>query len=205
MSGERQRKGAERARVRWRTTVWRGVDSLSAVVAYHITNFACKCIYYAILLYKTTWLYDRQAEPVLVIGTQMQDILATEISLVPISFFIVQENATSLTITGSDFEDNLSAWTDDHLCRPDLYEQIVLLLRLEVGDILGFVVATRQPFPVTRVGFVDRTQGSAKPAFNKINLRSIGHKITHLLPEERGLPRYQCRRSPCLRHPNVEA
>ena len=98
---------------------------------------------YAIILCKTISLYNWQAEPVLVIGTQMQDILAAEIRLVPVGLFVVQENAATLTIAGSDLEDNFSTGTDDDLCRPDLYKQVVLLLRLEVSDILGFIIAAR--------------------------------------------------------------
>lgn len=119
---------------------------------------------YAIILCKTISLYNWQAEPVLVIGTQMQDILAAEIRLVPVGLFVVQENTATLTIAGSDLEHNLATGTDNDLCRPDLYKQLVLLLRLEVGDILGFVIAARQPFAVTRIRFVDRSKGCSKPA-----------------------------------------
>jgi hypothetical protein len=100
----------------------------------------------------------------------MQNILASEISLVPISLLVVQEDAATLTITRRNLEDDLSTWADDHLRRPDFDQQIVLLLRFQVGDVLGFVVTVGQPFAVTRARFVDCSEGSTEPACGNISL-----------------------------------
>lgn len=87
----------------------------------------------------------------------------------------MQEDTASLTIACGDLEDDLSTGTDDHLCRPDLHQKIVLLLWFEVRDVLGLVVAVRQPFAVTRARFVDCSEGSTEPAWE---MSASNHKST---------------------------
>lgn len=77
----------------------------------------------------------------------------------------MQKDPAALTVTRRDLQHNLPAGTDDDLRRPDLDEEAVRLVRLEEGDVLGFVLSVREPFPVTRGGLIDGAEGSTEPAW----------------------------------------
>lgn len=83
--------------------------------------------------------------------------------------------------TIAHLKDNLATRRNDHGGRPQLDDEGVELVRLEVGDILRLVVAMREVRAVTRGGGVDGTEGGAKEAFAERHGVASGAGVEDLL------------------------
>jgi hypothetical protein len=68
----------------------------------------------------------------------------------PIGRLVVQKDSTTLTIPRIDLEHDLAPLLDDHLRRPEFYQEFVLGIRFDGQDVFRPVV------PVREVVFVSR-------------------------------------------------
>ena len=84
-------------------------------------------------------------------SSQNQSLFLSKIgSDSPIGRLIVQKDSTTLTVPRIYLEHDLTPLLDNHLRRPEFYQEIVLGIRLDGQDVFRLVV------PVREVVFVSR-------------------------------------------------